>query len=74
MAMEERFEPKVGERFNFHCGLNIVVMVMTVEGMCRDCDLFETALCGSCNLLCLPDERSDKKHVAFKRIVEWKEK
>lgn len=74
MAIEGKFEPRVGERFNYHYGLNIVVAVLTVEGMCRDCDLFETALCGSFNLLCLPDERSDKKHVAFKRIVEWKGK
>lgn len=73
MDMERKFEPNVGERFNFHYRLNIVT-VMTVEGMCRDCDLFETALCGGFDVLCLPDERSDKKHVAFKRIVEWKEK
>lgn len=71
--MERRFEPKVGERFNFYYRLNMVT-VMTVEGMCRDCDLFETALCGGFDVLCLSDERSDKKHVAFKRIVEWKEK
>lgn len=74
MDIEERFEPKVGQVFNYHYRLNEVVMVKTVEGMCRDCDLFETALCGSFNLLCLPHERSDNKHVVFKRIVEWKEK
>lgn len=72
--MERRFEPKAGEIFNYHYGLNITVTVKTVEGMCSDCDLFETALCGGFDLLCLPNERSDKKHVAFKRIVEWKEK
>lgn len=72
--MENKFEPKIGDVFTYHSICGDTITVRTDEGQCADCDFIFTEFCGSYKLLCLPDERSDKKHVAFKRIVEWKEK
>lgn len=72
--MGNKFEPKIGEVFAYHSIAGDVFEVRADEGQCADCDFIFTAFCGSYKLLCLPDERSDKKHVAFKRIVEWKGK
>lgn len=70
--MDNKYEPKAGETFNFHDIGGLEFTLRTIEGRCVDCDLMQTQFCGSDRLLCLPEERSDKKHVAFKRVVEWK--
>lgn len=62
------FEPKVGEVFTFHAEAGEVFPLETVEGCCCDCDLKETVYCGNFDLHCLPYERIDKKHVAFKNV------
>lgn len=62
---DNHYEPKIGEVFNYHSPYGLVV-TKTIEGNCCDCDFYKSVYCDF-GLKCLPKERSDGKHVAFKK-------